>query len=275
MDRNARSRQPQRRKGIERRAKSTEAVEFFNVLTSPEVLDATEALSPEHRERLYPPTVTLSMFMRQTLEADGSCQKAVNRWAAQRVADGLCPSSTRTGGYCRARARLPLSMVSGLAQETGRQLHQRACLQWCWRGRAVKLVDGTGLSMPDTQENQACYPQPSTQAKGVWLTTITLAGVLPHEGMLPGEWLSFHCGFEVLFIGGRGLWSCGRRARRGCPNFLRARRFSELGFLTSFYRYSGSCQAAGGPRLRHVLMRQPCLYALRSLLGAACVKRSS
>ena len=116
MDRNARSRQPQRRKGIERRAKSTEAVEFFNVLTSPEVLDATEALSPEHRERLYPPTVTLSMFMRQTLEADGSCQKAVNRWAAQRVADGLCPSSTRTGGYCRARARLPLSMVSGLAQ---------------------------------------------------------------------------------------------------------------------------------------------------------------
>ena len=167
MDRNARSRQHQRRKGIERRARSTEAVEFFNVLTSPELLDATEALSPEHRERLYPPTVTLSMFMRQALEADGSCQKAVNGWAAQRVADGLRPSSTRTGGYCRARARLPLSMVSGLAQETGRQLHQRARPQWCWRGRAVKLVDGTGISMPDTQKNQARYPQPSTQAKGV------------------------------------------------------------------------------------------------------------
>jgi hypothetical protein len=64
-------------------------VEFFNVLTSPELLATTEALLPEHRERLYPPTVALSMFMRQVLEADGSCQKAVNGWAAQRAADGL------------------------------------------------------------------------------------------------------------------------------------------------------------------------------------------
>ena len=167
MDRNARSCRHQHRKPIERRAKSTAAVEFFNVLTSPELLNATEALSPEHRERLYPPTVTLSMFMRQALDADASCQKAVNGWAAQRAADGLRPGSTRTGGYCRARSRLPLSMVSGLARETGRQLHARARPQWCWRGRAVKLVDGSGISMPDTVENQARYPQPSTQACGV------------------------------------------------------------------------------------------------------------
>jgi hypothetical protein len=66
-------------------------VEFFNVLTSPQLLQTTEALLPEHRERLYPPTVVLSMFMRQVLEADSSCQKAVNGWAVQRVADGLKP----------------------------------------------------------------------------------------------------------------------------------------------------------------------------------------
>ena len=59
-------------------AKATKAVEFFNILTSPELLAMTEALLPEHRERLYPPTVVLSMFMRQVLQADGSCQKAVN-----------------------------------------------------------------------------------------------------------------------------------------------------------------------------------------------------
>ena len=73
-------------------------MEFFNLLTSPQLLEATEALLPEHRERLYPPTVTLSMFMRQVLEADGSCQKAVNGWAAQRAADGLSACSVRTGG---------------------------------------------------------------------------------------------------------------------------------------------------------------------------------
>jgi hypothetical protein len=81
MDRNARSALDQRRKRITRRLRSTEAVEYFNMLTSPELLETTEALLPEHRERLYPPTVTLSMFMRQVMEADGSCQKAVNGWA--------------------------------------------------------------------------------------------------------------------------------------------------------------------------------------------------
>ena len=167
MDRNTRSVHQQHRAKIERRARSTESVEFFNVLTSPALLETTEALLPGHRERLYPPTVTLSMFMRQALEADGSCQKAVNGWAAQRVADGLGPISVRTGGYCRARQRLPVAMVSGLTRETGRQLSALAPPQWRWRGRSVKLVDGTGISMPDTEQNQARYPQPSTQAPGV------------------------------------------------------------------------------------------------------------
>ena len=88
MNRRVQSELHQRRSKIKRRAKSTETVEFFNLLTSPQLLEATEALLPEHRERLYPPTVALSMFMRQVLEVDGSCQKAVNGWAAQRAAAG-------------------------------------------------------------------------------------------------------------------------------------------------------------------------------------------
>ncbi len=171
MDRNARSLQHQQRAKIERRAEvvkvATKAVEYFNVLTSPEMLETTERLMPEHRERVYPPTVALSMFMRQVLDADRSCQKAVNGWAAQRVADGLKPMSVRTGGYCKARQRLPLEMLSGITHETGRQLHALAAPSWRWRGRPVKLVDGTGISMPDTEENQERYPQPSTQAAGV------------------------------------------------------------------------------------------------------------
>lgn len=167
MDRNARNVLHQRQTRIGRQARATEAVEFFNVLTSPELLETSEALLPKHRERLYPPTVTLSMFMRQALQADGSCQKAVNGWAAQRAAEGLSACSVRTGGYCRARQRLPLEMVSALTRHTGQRLSQKALTQWLWRGRAVKLVDGTGLSMPDTAQNQAVYPQPSTQASGV------------------------------------------------------------------------------------------------------------
>lgn len=35
-----------------------------------------------------------------------------------------------------------------------------------WCGRPVKVVDGTSLSMPDSEENQALYPQPKGQKKG-------------------------------------------------------------------------------------------------------------
>lgn len=200
MDRNARSALNQRRVRGERKARSTEAVDFFNVLTSDELLQTTEALLPEHRERLYPPTVTLSMFMRQTLETDASCQKAVNGWAAQRAADGLQPCSVRTGGYCRARQRLPLEMVCGLTRQTGRLVSQKANRQWRWQGRSVKLVDGTGLSMPDTPANQALYPQPSSQACGVGFPLARLVVVIclatgvaldaaigPHQGKGSGE----------------------------------------------------------------------------------------
>lgn len=200
MDRNAQNGVHQRRSAIVRRAKTTPAVEFFNVLTSPALLETTESMLPQHRERLYPPTVALSMFMRQVLEADGSCQKAVNGWAAQRAADGLSSCSVRTGGYCRARQRLPLEMVSALTRETGRLLSEMALEQWLWRGRTVKLVDGTGISMPDTPQNQAVYPQPSTQAPGVGFPQARLVMVIclatgaaldmalgPHSGKGTGE----------------------------------------------------------------------------------------
>ena len=200
MNRRVQSELHQRRRKIKCRARSTETVEFFNLLTSPQLLETTEALLPEHRERLYPPTVTLAMFMRQVLEADGSCQKAVNGWAAQRAADGLSACSVRTGGYCRARQRLPLEMVSALTRQTGQLLSQKALRQWLWRGRAVKLVDGTGLSMPDTPENQAAYPQPSSQAAGVGFPLARLVMVIclatgaaldtaigPHQGKGSGE----------------------------------------------------------------------------------------
>ena len=86
-ERNAEFHSEQHRQQIRRRGQRVEAVGFFNLLTGPELLEVTEEHLPEHRERLYPPTVTLSMFMRQALDADGSCQKAVNGWAAQRRAE--------------------------------------------------------------------------------------------------------------------------------------------------------------------------------------------
>lgn len=177
-DRRARFESQQHRKNIGRRARQIEAVEFFNVLTGPELLELTDAHLPEHRERLYSPTVTLSMFMKQALNEDGSCQKVVNGWAAQRVAEGLSANSIRTGSYCKARQRLPIEMVMALARASGRMLSRQTPGDWLWQGRKVKLVDGSGISMPDTPENQARYPQPSSQTEGVGFPLARIVAVI-------------------------------------------------------------------------------------------------
>jgi hypothetical protein len=177
-DRNAEFISQQHARDVNRSARSIEAVEFFNLLTGSELLEMTDSLLPEHRERLYPPTLALSMFMGQVLSEDGSCQKAVDSWAAQRAADGLGVQSVNTGAYCKARQRLPVEMVRTLARYTAQQLGARAQEGWRWRGRCVKLVDGTGILMPDTAANQACYPQPSSQAPGVGSPLARLVGVI-------------------------------------------------------------------------------------------------
>jgi hypothetical protein len=177
-DRNAESRSQQHAKYINRNVREVEAVDFFNLLTGPELLEMTDSLLPEHRERLYPPTLALSMFMGQVLSEDGSCQKAVDGWAAQRAAEGLSVQSVNTGAYCKARQRLPVEMVSALTRYTAQQLSARARDGWRWRGRSVKLVDGTGILMPDTAANQARYPQLASQAIGVGSPLARLVGVI-------------------------------------------------------------------------------------------------
>ena len=176
--RNPATRREQQRRNIRLKAGRLQAADFFNVLTGRELLEVTEAYLPAHRERLFPPTETLSMFLKQVLDEDGSCQKAVNGWAARRAMEGMSVQSVGTGGYCKARGRLPVDMVMGLARHVGDQLNRQAPPDWLWQGRTVKLVDGTGISMPDTPENQSCYPQPSSQAEGVGFPLARLTGVI-------------------------------------------------------------------------------------------------
>ena len=147
-------RRAQQQRRVHHRANQSDAYTFFNLLTNPELLDRVESLLPEHRERLFPPAETLSMFLSQALSADRSCQRAVNEAAVKRLIGGLPVCSTHTGGYCRARARLPLSMLSGLTQHTGQAMTAQAPGAWHWRGHPVRLVDGTTVTMPDTLANQ-------------------------------------------------------------------------------------------------------------------------
>jgi hypothetical protein len=143
------------------------AIDFFNALTGPGLLDFLDARLPAHRERLFPPTETLSMFLAQALSADGSCRWAVDQAATYRLLSGLPLCSTATGGYCRARARLPAALIQQLTQFTAAQVEAQTPHAWRESGRRVRVVDGTTLSLADTPANQARYPQSRTQKPGL------------------------------------------------------------------------------------------------------------
>jgi hypothetical protein len=163
---------------VRRQAGHSDACAFFNLLTGDEMFDEVESLLTPHRERLFPPTETLSMFLAQALNADRSCQKAVNNAALHRMASGLPSCSTHTGAYCRARKRLSTSMVCTLMRSTGQRVVAQAPRAWHWRNRPVRLVDGTTVTMPDTRANQAAYPQSHNQKPGLGFPLCRIVGIV-------------------------------------------------------------------------------------------------
>ena len=87
----------------------------------------------------------------------------------------LC--SSETGAYCHARKRLPEEFVANVARQTGRSLDKSVNPAWLWKYRRVYVYDGSTVSMPDTAENQAAYPQPTTQKAGLGFPLARIAAV--------------------------------------------------------------------------------------------------
>ena len=55
---------------------------------------------------------------------------------------------------------LPEKFFSDVARQTGSALDTKPKKNWLWKRRRVLVYDGSTVSMPDTPENQAAYPQP-------------------------------------------------------------------------------------------------------------------
>jgi hypothetical protein len=154
-----------------------EDLPFTNVLTEELIEQALTALSG-WLDRIFTPLVTLWVFLGQVLSADHSCRAAVARLLAHRVSRGQKPCSAQTGAYCQARARLPEKFFSGVACSVGRALDDKAKPDWLWKGRRVYLFDGTTVTMPDTLENQAAYPQVYNQKPGLGFPIARLGAII-------------------------------------------------------------------------------------------------
>ncbi len=150
---------------------------FTDVLTE-EVIARALATLTGWLDRIFAPLVTLWVFLGQVLSADHSCRAAVARLLAHRVARGQPPCSAQTGAYCQARKRLPEPFFSEVACSVGRALDARAEQRWRWKGRHVYRFDGTTVTMPDTPENQAAYPQVYNQGRGLGFPIARLGAVI-------------------------------------------------------------------------------------------------
>jgi hypothetical protein len=141
---------------------------FRELLSEESIGAALLSAGIEFRERIYTPFVTLWAFLSQVMGSTrGTCEDAVARVAADRAARGKSKCSSDTNSYCKARHKLPEQLLRQLTLNTGDELHRGADPDWLWKGRSVKLVDGTTALLADTPKNQAEYPQSSGQKPGL------------------------------------------------------------------------------------------------------------
>jgi hypothetical protein len=144
-----------------------EGLPFADVLTQASILDVLNEHGVQYRDRVFNPATTLWGFLGQVLSEDHSCRDTVSRIIAHRAASGVSVCSPNTASYCNARSRLLTGVLSSLAKRTAQQLQASAAQQWKWNDRNVLVADGSHVSMPDTEENQASYPQPPQQEPGL------------------------------------------------------------------------------------------------------------
>ena len=144
-----------------------EGLPFSDILTEANIREVLHQQGVNYRDRMFNPVTTIWGFLSQVLSEDHSCRDAVSQIIAHRVASGQSTCSPNTAGYCKARNRIPTDVLSILAKRTAEELQQCAPDPWKWNGRSVFIVDGSHISMPDTPENQAAYPQPPTQKPGL------------------------------------------------------------------------------------------------------------
>jgi len=119
----------------------------------------------QSRQRLYSKKNTFWAFFSQILDADGGCKEVVRKLQAVAAMKNSALPSSSTSAYCQARNKLDLSSLHSILEHTSKKL-QAITNTNSFYDRRVIVVDGTGVSMPDTIKNQEIWPQQKLQKPG-------------------------------------------------------------------------------------------------------------
>lgn len=157
---------PNRADVLKAKYQSSIGLPFAEILPEAEIESVLSEQGIRYRQVLYTPMVVLWSWLSQVLDVDGSLSHAVKRVVTWMSVSGLEVPSADTGGYSKARKRLPESIFPPLFERVVRALQRKVPPEQRWCGRPVKAFDATTVLMSDTQANQSEYPQHSNQKEG-------------------------------------------------------------------------------------------------------------
>ena len=129
---------------------------------------------------IFSTPIVLWAFLGQVLRdrKEASCKAAVAGIISFCLQVGRTAPTSDTGDYCRARAKLSKPALRELNSEIANDAEQQVDEAWLWKKRHAKLIDGLTFTMPDTVKNQAEFPHPRTQKKGVGLPIARSVAIL-------------------------------------------------------------------------------------------------
>lgn len=157
------------------------------------------------RSRLFFPSRIFWLFLAQVLTKAQSCRETLQTFLAWLACEQGATASPNTAAYCKARKRLSIREILNTHGRIVEKMEATAGAERLWCGRSVRIVDGSSVSMPDTQKNQKLYPQPSRQKKGCGfpIMRITALFSLASGAMIAVAKSSLHVSERELF---RELW---------------------------------------------------------------------
>ena len=157
---------PNRAEILKQKYQDSLGLPFAQVLSDHEIQQVLDDQNVRYRQVLYTPIVVLWAWISQVVDQDKSLSHAVKRITTWLATSGATMPSSDTGGYSKARKRLPFAVLPPLLAHTANALQGSLSPEQLWCGRRVKAFDGTGIQMSDTAANQAAYPQLSSQKPG-------------------------------------------------------------------------------------------------------------
>jgi hypothetical protein len=132
--------------------------------------------SQEHsRSRIYTKKTTFWAFFSQVISPDGGCAEVVSKLRAFSRMKFSKPMSPSTGAYCQARGKLVYEELKAVFDHTVSVIDSQEQKILC--GRRVVVVDGTGLTAADTEENQEEWPQYKSQEPGCGFPAMRLCAL--------------------------------------------------------------------------------------------------